>query len=296
MDISYATLTQVKRQWVKENTANVAAQDPIMADFARRASGTIDREVGMEFAPRIETRTFDLLLEWDKDNIDNRNRTFYMDGNPLVDVTAVTLADGATPTVDTEVRMFKPGSQKPSLELQLSQSSTNTWTQTSGTDFDDIEITGIWCWRDRYDSDGFLDSGDTVQDNPLSSSATEVTVTDADGADYYSDTPRFDVGQLIRIESEFLAITGVNTTTNKLTVVRGVRGSTAAAHVQTTQIDAFFPQPDIVRATQLIAMYNLARRGRIDRATFDGLQVTTLIEIPIEAQVILDKYKFGRFG
>jgi hypothetical protein len=294
MDISYANLTQVKRQWASNNVNIASVTDDVMIDFARRASGTIDKETDIEFAPRIETRKYNVLTSYDNDDIDNRNRTLYIKW-PLVDLTAVTLADSATPTVDTEVRTYPPGAQSPAVELQLSQSSTNTWTQTSGTDFDDIEITGIWCWRDRYDTDAWLASGDSVQDGGgINATVTSITVTDADGADYYSDTPRFDLGMMIRIGTEYMAITDVNTTTNVLTVVRGIRGSTAAIHANGATIDVFYPNPDIVRATQLIAYYNYARRGRIDRITFDGLATTEIIEIPREALIILDKYKFWR--
>ena len=69
-------------------------------------------------------------------------------------------------------------------------------------------------------------SADTVQDNPLSDSATTVDV---------SDGGNFAVGETIEIEDEKLRITGIST--NTLTVIRGVYGTTAASHVQTTAID-----------------------------------------------------------
>ncbi len=80
-------------------------------------------------------------------------------------------------------------------------------------------------------------SGDTVQDNPLSSSATTLTVTDAQ---------RFEVAQTLRIETEQLFVTDKPTATT-LVVTRGVNGSTAASHVQTTAIDILtFPDKPAV--------------------------------------------------
>ncbi len=65
-----------------------------------------------------------------------------------------------------------------------------------------------------------------VVDDPLTSGATTINVTE--GGD-------FDNNQYIIIESEWISITSIST--NALTVVRGILGTTAAAHVQTTPVN-----------------------------------------------------------
>jgi hypothetical protein len=72
---------------------------------------------------------------------------------------------------------------------------------------------------------GLIDSGDTVQDNPLAQAAVTVNVT-AGG--------NFTIGDYIKIEDEDLLIS--NIVGNALTVSRGELGTTDVAHVQNTVI------------------------------------------------------------
>jgi hypothetical protein len=64
---------------------------------------------------------------------------------------------------------------------------------------------------------------------------------DADGTDVAGITPRFQVGQIVQIESEYLSILAVNTATNVLTVQRGQHGTTAVTHAQGSAISIYQP-------------------------------------------------------
>jgi hypothetical protein len=102
-----------------------------------------------------------------------------------------------------------------------------------------LRATADWGWPRTTRS-----SGDTVQDNPLSDSATTLTVL---------DTQQFETAQTIRIEAEQLFVTDKPTTTT-LTVTRGVNGSTAASHAQAEAIDILtFLQAATVVTTGLAA-------------------------------------------
>jgi hypothetical protein len=105
---------------------------------------------------------------------------------------------------------------------------------------DAIEVRGIWGYHPNW-SKAWANSGDTVQDNPLSSSATSLTVLDADAG----NPPRFQVGQLLKIESEYLRVTAIDSESNILTVERGAEGTTAAAHVLNTAISIYQVPQDI---------------------------------------------------
>ena len=286
VDISYVTLTELKRQWETQNPANATLSNPVMMEYARRASAKVDHITGMEFAPRIETRYYDTFGL----HIDTSRNTIMLD-KPIVELTTTVLADSTSLTTDTDVRLYPRGAT-PAIELQIYYPNTNYWTQYTNDPQQSIAITGVWCWRDRYATDGWKLSGDSVQDaGGINAAVTTVTVTDADGTNWIGDTPRFDLGQLLKVESEYMTVTAVNTTTQALTVVRGVRGSTAAIHAKDVAISVFTPNPDIVRATQLIAFYDYARRGTITQATFDGLAVTQGLEVPGEVNDILNRYK-----
>jgi hypothetical protein len=282
---SYAHLTQIKRQWEENNDNSTTTTEPIMIEYGRRATGVIDAMTHMEFAPRIETRYFDAC----GDHIDGKRNTMMLD-KFILELTSTTLADGTSLTTDTDVRLY-PRGRAHALELQIYYPNTKSWREFTNEPWQNIVITGSWGYRLYYNSDGWLSTGDTVQDaGGINETVTEVTVTDADGADYYSDTPRFDEGMMIKIDSEFMAVTSVDTATQKLTVIRGIRGSTAAVHANAAAITRWYPQPEIVRATQLIAMYNYARRGKTTAATFDGVTTTTNVEIPNEAVDIIEQY------
>ncbi|MDY6835544.1 MAG: hypothetical protein SVY53_12165 [Chloroflexota bacterium] len=101
-----------------------------------------------------------------------------------------------------------------------------------------VEIAGVFGFGDGQSSTPYVSSGDTVQDDPLSSSATTIDVTDGDN---------FAEGQTLRIESEQVYVSSIST--NTLTVSRGVNGTTAAEHVQTTAISIYQYPEDIAEAT-----------------------------------------------
>lgn len=71
----------------------------------------------------------------------------------------------------------------------------------------------------------YVDSGETVQDNPFEAASIELNC---------SDGSVFAVGDIIKIENELLRIWDINT--DLLYVIRGYRGTGIAQHVQTTAI------------------------------------------------------------
>ena len=92
-----------------------------------------------------------------------------------------------------------------------------------------VQIEGTWGYRDlTEDSGADINEGATF-------SATDTTLTVTDGS-------KFAVGETILIETEQLYITAVST--NDLTVTRGVNGSTAASHADSTDISIYrYPEP-----------------------------------------------------
>jgi hypothetical protein len=110
-----------------------------------------------------------------------------------------------------------------------------------------VQVTGVWGYRRDYA--GAWAAVDTVQNNPLTVGATSLTVDDVSGADELGFMPRFAVGQLLRIGSEFLAVVGANAEADVLTVRRAQNGTTAAQHAQGAAIEVWRPEPIVVQAT-----------------------------------------------
>jgi hypothetical protein len=207
--------------------ASDTTDDPRLLAALQSAAAHLERLAGRRFCPRIAalrhdfTNSAELLLDDD-----------------LLELTTLTNGDGSMIPTQNVLRLPEYG---PAGVLRLTGGSAFTWTQTP---VQAISLAGIWGWHDRW-SAAWRESADAVQNNPLSAGATSITVNDADGADGEGETPRFQVGHLIRIESEYLRVLAVNTTGNLLTVQRGVNGSTAASHTQNTAIQVYQPPADI---------------------------------------------------
>ena len=296
-NISYVTLTELKRQWDAENENIATLSAPVMMQYARTASSKVERITGHEFMPRIETRYFDArndpLLG---PHIDSSRETMDLD-QPILVLTTTVLGDSTSLTTDTDIRLSPRGSE-PGFELQIYFPQTARWTDYTDDFIDAIAITGIWGWRDRYSIEGWKLSGDAIKTTALTAVATDTTVkvTDADGTNWIGDTPRFDRGMLIRIDSEYMSVVSTDTTDNELTVIRAARGSTLASHEIAATIDVFVVQPEIVRATQLIAFFDYARRGNIVQVTFDGVTTLEGIEVPNEVAETLGAFTPIRIG
>jgi hypothetical protein len=113
-----------------------------------------------------------------------------------------------------------------------------------------VVLTGIWGYH-KNPAIMWLNSNDTVQD------VAGITVANADGLNL-NGVKRFETLQYIKVDDEFMLITGVNTVTNKLTVKRGVNGTTAAAHGNGDAIYTFTPDDIFTTAVRrrVVFLYN----------------------------------------
>lgn len=178
---------------------------------------------GYSFVPYLKAESRRLTL------IRNRKELILWNGElqlslawanqPLLSISSLTW-DGTAKT--SGAYAVGDGSTYPAEYVALNPAETWSYGDSFG---DSAIITGVWGYHNNPDL-LWRDSGDTVQDNPLSDSATTLNV---------SDGSNFETYQYIRIEDEYLLITSIST--NALTVERGVLGTTASAHVANTQID-----------------------------------------------------------
>lgn len=102
----------------------------------------------------------------------------------------------------------------------------------------ELSVTGIWGWHDRW-TQAWRKSGDALGDMELDPDATWITVDDVDGKDQDGISPRFQVGQLLRMESEYLRLIVIDREGNRLGVQRGVNGTEAVSHAAGTPIETY---------------------------------------------------------
>lgn len=100
-----------------------------------------------------------------------------------------------------------------------------------------VRVAGLWGYHPAPEH-AFRDSTDSLVSG-VADVDTILTVSNPGGPDAWGDTPRFAVGDLLRIDDELLRVTAVMPTT--LTVRRAENGTTAAAHAAGSPIGVYIP-------------------------------------------------------
>ena len=247
--------------------------------------------------------TFRALLEQASRHLDKQcHRYFYCwegvkyydgkAGNLLIDdllgVPAIRLDEDADDVYEatmavTDYHLY-PANQWPKERLELSNASAYGGFAPGVSQ--GVEITGVHGYGNGESATPYYLSSQTVQDNPLAAGATILTVT---------STASLGAGMTLRIELEQLYIESITNATTCV-VVRGVNGTTAAAHVINTPISIYeAPQP-IIQATLILAMRAWKRK---DSAFQDavgspdtGLVVAYKDEDPYVKRVIHDYFRY----
>lgn len=296
---SYATYWQIAdylsipRSNAGDLTGTDASNQIAIMNIARRLSRRFEKDTQAWFIPRVDTYYFDALYN---NHIDSREGTLTFPP-PLLSLTGVTLGDGTVLTVGTDVRA-RPRGHTPSRTLQL-LGSTYSWSQYSDDWREAIAVTGIWGARKYYATEGWVSTNDTIKNaGGIDDSETEITVaglvTDVDANGM---APRFDIGQVLRIESEYLIVIAVNYTDKKITVMRGQLGTTAASHDLDTPIDRFDVQPEIVLALAMTISNHNALVSHSGALVLGGdISANTVLDYPPTAAGILEQWRYYYIG
>ncbi len=285
---SYATLAQVKSDVITGQTAD----DELYLQALYWATARIDELVEYPFVPMSETRWFDAT----RDNIsrDGELSLYY----PLLSITSVkdlngatalTAWDGTSSGLATATYIPEPYGTSPYWSIQRMASGVSAvWSQTYSRKA--IAVEGVWGYHSDY-ANAWLTAVDTVADaGGLDASVTTVTVTDANANNAIGLATRLSEGALIRINSEWMQV--VDVSSNALTVIRGVRGTTASTHDNGDNVDVFQVDPNINRACVRIVTYLEERRGRRDEVSLDnfGIRVQLPNDLAREVTNILSMF------
>jgi hypothetical protein len=190
------------------------SDDPRLIAALITATAQIESEAGRSFIPRLATLICTLAHADDLFSLPD----------DLLELQAISDDTGAIPLDEIE-RLPAEG-----VTTMLRRKDSAAFTG-------DVSITGIWGWHDRPQH-AWLKANDAPT-AAVAISDTTFTVTNASGADSWERTPRLQVGALIRLDSEYLRVTAI--TANMITVLRGVNGTTPAAHAASTPIWLFEP-------------------------------------------------------
>jgi hypothetical protein len=225
------TLTTLHQLRIRLGLATTdTADDPQLLTALQHASRQIETTCGRRFSPHQRTlrhtitEATELLLDDD-----------------LLEL--LTLTNGDSTTIPLSDVLTQPTTAPHSL-LYLTQGRVFTWQTTPRQA---ITVTGIWGWHDRP-ADQWRNSNDALN-IIIGSTNTSLTLVNINGTDSSLESPRIQVGHLLRIDSEYLRVLAVNPATNQITVLRGVNGTTAASHAYATPIFTYQPAPDIIALT-----------------------------------------------
>lgn len=264
--MTYATLADVIAE--RNSNSASAAEKLYILRHLRYVSARIARIVetaGFDFEPRYRTVRITA-----RSDIINSAEGILSLPHPLLEIDTIT-SDGQALTEGTNVYL-EPLAEYPSRALRIGRDSGfSWWPYCSGSIYNTIVITGWWGVRTFYDELGFPQI-DSLAAN-LTDSASSMTVADADGVDYDGITPRFSAGGLYRIGDELVEATDTDTTANTVSILRGRRGTSAAAHSSGDAVKVWNIEPEIRRICARQTAYILARRGAFQTAEITDVGV-----------------------
>lgn len=254
MTTLYCSLDDVKREMLATSTTD----DAKVLRFIHQISARIDTLFRMGpslFVPTIAARRIAL----NPSAINSTEGTLSFN-RPLLSLTGVGI-NSQTLVVGTTVQAY-PVDSIPYFQVQLLGDAWSSWYTDSCSDARGVQfatLTGVWGYNEDY-ANAWV-AVDTLAAAITTTTATTLTVTDVDGANPFGESPRISVGHLLQIDSEWMTVSAVNTTTNAVTVVRGVNGSTATTHLINVPVSVYTVDESIRRAVTRQAAAQYARQG-----------------------------------
>ena len=207
-------------------SATDTAEDDALLERLGAASRLIESLTGRRYCPRLQTREVPLEHA--------RQRELILPDD-LLELRSLSIGGVALELAD--IRLLPDDRDAPAGVLQVANDAPVHLGDGAATS---ISIEGVWGWHDRW-TEAWRESGDTVRDAALDADAGAITVSDAAATDHDGRAPRFQVGQLLRIDAEYLRVTAIDRANNRLSVLRGVQGTSAAAHRRGASIETYLP-------------------------------------------------------
>lgn len=227
--------------------ATGTGDDTLLLDMVRAVSRDMDALAVKPFHPRIQTRYFDVPAD----------RQLDFGGLWLLAVTTLTNGDG-TAIASTEYTL-QPRNDSPYHALRLKESSDVVWEPDSDGNYEGVvALDGTWGFHRDY---AHAWETLTTLSGGITDTASSLTLAAAGGKG----------GELWKIDSE-LIYAGAVTTTAASSLLRGVNGSTAAAHSNGATIYRWAVGDDLALLCRqaTAATYKLRDNPSGEQVTIDG--------------------------
>lgn len=240
----YTTVTDLRSTYLG---ATGTGDDALLLDMVRAVSRDMDALSVKHHHPRIQTRYFDVPAD----------RQLDFDGVWLLALSSLANGDGAAIT-GTDYAL-QPRNGPPYHALRLKESASVVWTPDSEGNYEGVvAVAGTWGFHRDYEHAWEVL---TTLSGSLTDAATSLTLAAAGGKG----------GELWKIDSE-LIYAGAVTTTAASSLLRGVNGSTAAAHSNGATIYRWAVGADLelLARQAAAATYKLRENPSGEQVTIDG--------------------------
>ena len=273
MTTVYSTLANVKAENNADETTVNAVEDRKIMGYIRDASRRFDERLKSPvpfFAPYKGSRQVQLQAS----NIDSLNRTILLP-YPFLSITGVSIGSRVL-TVGTNVQSYPVG-QNPFMALQLIGCDACSWYDyCSSSPSTYATLTGISGFHLNY-TQAWL-AVDTLV-GAVNDTVKTITVVNVDSENDLGEIPSISAGALLQIDDEWMDVVSTDITLNTAKVVRGVNGSTAAAHSNGATVSVFQVDTNVNRAITRQASFLYARKGAFESRRMDGIAT---IEYPAD--------------
>lgn len=289
--MSYTTLARVQAELKGTEAAKAAGTDQQLMQYIRTVTDRI-RTFKFEFEPLYMTKRF---------TPSSMNTNSYQKLLTLSDYLLepkIITVNGVGGVWGTDILAYPNDGQFPIKTLRIANPSSGplqSWyprTVQPDSYWECIAITGFWGMRTDYMTAGWFDSGQDVPVGGLTANAVTLVLAAVAGPDVYNRTPLFSPGNLLRIDDELMEVVKVDTTTKTLTLRRGLRGTTAAAHTAGTAVQIWEIEEDIANcATRQVGLL-YQRRSAYQQVTSypDGVNITYPSDLLAEVRATVQRF------
>lgn len=278
-----ATLADVQAELRQLNAEPSAAEDAFILDRLGYVIRRVQSETDNRFAPRLETFGYNATRLDDGGAI--YEESLYL-GFPMLELHEIKFSGEAQ---DLSRFATRSALDRPIYKIDVIDGQG--WLNQSSGAYP-IQITGIWADRSPV-SEAWVGSGDALGGD-ISGALTDniLQVTDVDAEDMHFNAPRFSPGALIRIDSEYMQVRKVNTSTNTLSVVRAVNGTEVAPHSTNAAIDLWRADEGIRTGVTRWTAMMYQRRAQFSRREIEGMNAKEFpTDMPGELKRILEQYR-----
>lgn len=244
----YATPTEIKAAAPDMIQVSTTKYDTLLMRLANTISRQIDAHTGREFYPTSAARIFTPCEESDTLSIPD-----------LLTLTSAEYSTDSSNYTAISTSYIVPQRQGDRNTWASYDELRLIWTSPIGTwpsIPDGVRITGIWAYHD--DRAGAWELAGTLSTG-CSTGAVSLTVANAGLVDTWRVGAAYQIGRLVKIDSEFFEITNI-TGNNSLTVKGARNGTTSAAHLTGASLYVWKPC-ELAKEAVIIEAVKLLERG-----------------------------------